>query len=291
MGTIDAYRRAGEIAREARGRAGRIVREGMRVIELCERVESLIAEMGGEPAFPCNVCINHVAAHYTSPPGDELTIPPRSVVKVDIGVHTDGYIVDTAVTVALDPIYRDMVRVAEGALERGVEAVKANAPISAVSKAIQDYIETRGYKPIWNLTGHKIGRYSLHTEKTIPNVVGRHGGRLREGEVYALEPFITEVTNKGEVIGTGETYIFRFSKAYSAGSRRAKELLSWIRRRYRGLPFALRWIPRGYRPCFAELVSSKAVGAYPVLVEMSDGIVAQAEHTIVVTEGGCVVLT
>lgn len=285
------HKRAGEIAREVRKRAETIVHENMRVIELCEKMESLIVELGGRPVFPCNVCIDDVAAHYTSPPNDRLVIPPDSLVKVDIGVHIDGYIVDTAVTVALDPRFADMVRVAEKALQEGIRRIRAGVQIPTVSKAIQDCIELNGYKPIWNLTGHKIERYCLHTGKSIPNVVGQRVDELKAGEIYALEPFITETTSKGEVVETEETYIFRFSKSCSSKSREMKKLLDWIRGEFKGLPFALRWVPQRYRPTFQELVSSKAIKAYQVLVEASNGVVAQAEHTVMVTKNGCVVLT
>lgn len=291
MEILDVYRRAGEIAREVRKRAGTIVHENTRVIELCEKLESLIIELGGRPAFPCNVCIDEVAAHYSSPPDDGSVIPPNSMVKVDIGVHVDGYIVDTAVTVALDPSFADMVRVVEEALREGVRKMRAGVQIHTVSKAIQDRIEFGGYKPVWNLTGHKIERYCLHTGKSIPNVVGQRAGELKEGEIYALEPFITETTSRGEVVETDERYIFRFSKSRPSKSPEVKELLDWVRREYDGLPFALRWLPRSYLPAFQGLVSSKAIKAYPVLVEATNGVVAQAEHTVMVTKKGCVVLT
>ena len=77
------------------------VREGMRILDVCEKAETLIHKRGGTPAFPCNVSVNEVAAHYTSPPQDTQRIPENSLVKIDLGVHVDGYIADTATTICL----------------------------------------------------------------------------------------------------------------------------------------------------------------------------------------------
>ena len=96
----------------------------MPIIDVCEKVEGMTRQKGGKPAFPCNVSINEVAAHYTSPPGDDKIIPDKAVVKVDIGVHVDGYIADTATTICFDPEYDDMVDTAEQALARAVEILR-----------------------------------------------------------------------------------------------------------------------------------------------------------------------
>ena len=115
---LQKYKRAGKIAREIRTEIKKTVKEGMPIIDICEKVEGMTREKGGRPAFPCNVSINEIAAHYTSPPKDKRTIPDKGVVKVDIGVHIDGYIADTATTICLDPEHQGMVNTAEEALVR-----------------------------------------------------------------------------------------------------------------------------------------------------------------------------
>ena len=134
---LDKYIRAGEIAARVRERVREIVRENMPIIELCEKVESLIRSMGGKPAFPCNVSVNEVAAHYTSPPNDKRIIPENSVVKVDIGVHIDGYIADTATTVCFNPEYEDLVHAAEEALEKAVQTVRPKLLVSRLGSVIE----------------------------------------------------------------------------------------------------------------------------------------------------------
>src|SRR4030043_1202871 len=118
---VEKFRLSGKILRETRKAIRSFVREGMPIIDICEKAENLIRKKGGKPAFPCNVSINEIAAHYTSPPNDTTKIPENSVVKVDIGAHVDGYLTDTAVTVCFNPEYTGLVETAERALKVAVE--------------------------------------------------------------------------------------------------------------------------------------------------------------------------
>jgi methionyl aminopeptidase len=88
----EKFKLSGRILREAREEIKGFVHEGMMLIDICEKAEDLIEKKGAKPAFPCNVSINEVAAHYTSPPNDKRRVPEDSVVKVDIGAHVDGYV-------------------------------------------------------------------------------------------------------------------------------------------------------------------------------------------------------
>lgn len=290
------YRRSGKIAAEVREEVKRTLREGMPIIDVCEKVELTIRRKGGKPAFPCNVSVNEVAAHYTSPPGDKRTIPENSLVKVDIGVHVDGYIADTAVTVCFNPEYENLVRAAEDALEKAVEILRPGLRISRFGSTIQKTIKTRGFKPVSNLTGHKIGRYLIHAGKSLPNVSHFSTARVSEGEVYGVEPFTTLPKAAGKVKSGSEAHIFRLSKHKSLKNPYAKQLLNYIRKDFRTLPFTERWlrecVPHDrYKNAFSELLSSKSLTAYPVFIEASGKPVAQAEHTILVVRDGCNVLT
>jgi len=294
--TFQKYQRAGKIAAEVREEVKRTLREGIPIIDVCENVESMIRKKGGKPAFPCNVSINEVAAHYTSPPGDSRTIPENSLVKVDIGVHLDGYIADTATTVCFDPEYENLVRTAEEALEKAVEIIRPGLSMSQFGSTIQKTIKTRGFKPVSNLTGHQIGRYLVHTQKPLPNVSHFSTTRVDEGEVYGVEPFITLPKAAGKVNSGSEAYIFRLWKHKSLKNPYAMQLLNYIRKNFRTLPFTERWLQRcipqdRYKDAFSELLSSKSLMSYPVFTEASGKPVAQAEHTVLVVRDGCIVLT
>jgi len=293
---LEKYRQAGEIAAEVREEMRRYVKEGMRIVEICEKAESLIEKKGGKPAFPCNISVNEIAAHYTSPPGDERIIPKGAVVKIDVGVHIDGYIADTATTVSFNPQYRELVKTAEEALNKGIEYVRAGASSSGFGALIQKTIVERGFKPISNLTGHSIGRYLIHSGKSLPNVPHFFGFKFKEGDIFALEPFVTLADAAGKVENGDLVTIFRFHKKKKVKGIHAKKLLVFIERNFRTLPFAERWLTgvvpkQSYNSAFKELLSSKSLMSYPIFVEASKKVVAQAEHTVYVKKNGCEILT
>ncbi len=293
---LQKYQKAGKIAGKVREEIRKTVREGMPLIEICEKVEGLTRELGGKPAFPCNVSINEIAAHYTSPPNDEQIVPEKSIVKVDIGVHVDGFIADTATSVCFNPEYDPMVKTAQEALQKAVEILRPGLSISRFGSIIQKTIKTRGYKPISNLTGHLIRRYIIHAGKSLPNAFNLSTSRIREDEIYGVEPFVTTPNAAGRIENMREAYIFRYLKNKSLKNSYSKRILSYIRKEFQTLPFTERWLKEfqtssNYNSAFSELLSSKAITSYPVFIESSRNIVAQAEYTIMIEKDGCIVLT
>jgi len=289
-------RESGRILRETREELKGFIRENMPIIKVCEKAEELIRSKGAKPAFPCNVSINEIAAHYTSPPGDKRTIPENSLVKVDIGAHVDGYVTDTAVTVCFNHELRDMVETAEQALKKAIEIIQPNMSTSKIGAVIEQAIKSRGYRPVSNLTGHQVGRYLVHAGTSLPNVAHISLTKVRLGEAYAVEPFVTVQNAAGKVEESSEVTIFRFVKQKPLKNPYAKKLLTYIEENFRTLPFAERWLQgivpqEHYQEAFRELLVSKAVMGYPVFVEASGKPVAQAEHTVLLVEDGCLVLT
>jgi methionyl aminopeptidase len=293
---LQKYEKAGKIAREVREEAKNLVHEDILLIDICERVESLIRKKGGKPAFPCNVSVNEVAAHYTSPPFDKQVVPKDSVVKVDIGVHIDGYIADTAVTVCFSQEQKILVDIAEKALQMAVKILRSGLSFSRFGSAIEGVIRDNGLKPISNLTGHQVGRYLIHAGKSLPNVSHLSLSRISEGEIYAVEPFVTVADAAGRVGNSSDAYIFRFMKQKTLNNPYAKQLLDFIKENFFTLPFAERWLqdavpPKHFREAFSELISSRSLMSYPVFIEASRKPVAQAEHTVLIEKDGCRVLT
>ena len=287
---------SGRILRETREEIKEFVRENMPIIEICERAENLIRKKGGKPAFPCNVSINEIAAHYTSPPDDTKRVPEKAIVKVDIGAHVDGYVTDTAVTVCFDPEYDGLVETAERALEKAVESICAGMSTSKLGTIIESTIKSRGFKPISNLTGHSVGRYLVHAGTSLPNVSQIFSSKIKVGVAYAIEPFVTVSNAVGKVEDEAESTIFRFVKSRPQKNPYAKTLSKYIEENFRTLPFAERWLQgvvlaEHYKEAFRQILKSKAIMDYPIFVEASRKPVAQAEHTVLIVEDGRVVLT
>lgn len=293
---VEKFRKSGKILRETREEMKHFVREDMPIIEICEKAEGLIREKGGKPAFPCNVSINDVAAHYTSPPNDKSRIPEKSIVKVDIGAHVDGYVTDTAFTACFNQEYANLVETAEKALKTAIDSILPDMSTSKLGSIIEKTIRSRGLKPISNLTGHSVGRYLVHTAPSLPNVSQIFSSRIKLGGVYAIEPFVTLPEAAGKVEDGGQAVIFHFVKSRSLNDPYAKQLSKYIEEGFRTLPFTERWLQEAvpqehYGRAFQELLSSKVVTGYPVFVEASRKPVAQAEHTVLVVKDGRVVLT
>jgi methionyl aminopeptidase len=294
--SLKKFQHSGRILRETREEMKSFVKEGMPIIEICEKAENLIRQKGGKPAFPCNVSINEIAAHYTSPPNDKSTIPEKSLAKVDIGAHVDGYVTDTAVTICFNPEYDNMVETAKRALKAAIDVIAPDVSTSKLGAVIEKTIKSRGLKPISNLTGHSVGRYLIHAGTSLPNVPHIISSKIRLDGVYAIEPFVTVPSAVGRVENSEETTIFRLNKPRSPKNPHAKQLLDYIAENFRTLPFAERWLQdivpeKHYGQAFKELLSSKAIAGYPVFVETSRKPVAQAEHTVLIVKDGCAVLT
>jgi methionyl aminopeptidase len=293
---LESYIKAGRIASEVREAVRPLVMVGRSLLEISEWVEDSIRKRGGTPAFPCNVCVNEVAAHYSPPIDDPSVIPEDALVKVDIGVHVDGYIADTAITISLHERFSGMTNAINEALAQALKVIRPGMKTSMIGSVIQSAIETRGYKPIWNLSGHQMYRYVLHSGKSIPNVKSLSFSKITEDEVFAVEPFLTLASGRGEVRNGIPEYIHRCHKERRVKDRDADRLMKRIRTAFRSLPFSKRWLT-GTLPeerlahAFDQLLRVRNITGYPVLLEAARKPVAQAEHTIIVTEDGCRVTT
>ena len=293
---LEKFHLSGKILRETREEMRGFVKENMPIINVCEKAENLIHQKGGKPAFPVNVSIDEVAAHYTSPPEDKSTIPAGSTVKVDLGVQVDGYVTDTAFTAAFSVEGRSMTNTAEHALKTVIENIHGDMTLGDIGALAETAIKNRGFKPISNLTGHSVGRYLIHAGTSIPSISGFNPHKVKTGEVYAIEPFVTLPDAIARVDDSPQKTIFRFLKAKSLKTDPAKKLAKYIEKNFRTLPFAERWligvIPKEqHKLAFKELQTSKSIMSYPVFIEASKKPVAQAEHTLLIKEEGCEVLT
>ncbi len=295
MEPFEALREAGRIASQVRDRTLAEIKPGMKVEYICDLVNNRIEELGGKMAFPCNVDIDHVAAHYVAPINDKTVIPERSLVKLDVGVHVDGYIADTAKTVSFDPNYDYLVEAATAGLNAALQTIRAGVRANEVGAAIEDAIKSHGARPIRNLTGHKLARYVVHAGQSIPNVDGLDHHMINAGDVYAIEPFAVPPSADGVVIDGPPSNIYRMLKRRSVKGT-AKNMQKYIQTEHRTLPFASRWVLRKFntpdgKAAFDELLRAKSIMSYPQLLERSRAKVAQAEHSVIVTEDGCEVTT
>jgi methionyl aminopeptidase len=290
---LSAYRKAGKIASDVREWSKGLVKVDAKLLDVADKIEKKIEEKKAGIAFPVNICINDVAAHYAPKFNDETRIMKNDVVTIDLGVHIDGYIADTAYTIDLSGKYDKMLAANENALEAAIELIKPGASISDIGAAVQKTLNDAGYKPIENLTGHEVEQYDLHAGIAIPNIKLTFDRRIEEDMVLAIEPFATD--GAGRVVEARQAEIFSLQNLKPIRMKEARMLLDEIADRGK-LPFAQRWYEKKINPvrmslALNNLLSAGILYAHPVLHEKNKGIVSQFEHTIIVTADGGEVTT
>lgn len=299
--TYKEARLAAEAHREVRKYVRGFIKPGMKMIDICEKLEAasraLINEKGLEAglAFPTGCSINHCAAHYTPNAGDETVLQYDDVCKIDYGTHINGRIIDCAFTVAFNPKYDNLLKAVKDATNTGIKESGIDVRLCDIGEAIQEVMEsyeveldgkTYQVKAIRNLNGHSIGPYQIHSGKTVPIVKGGEATRMEEDEFYAIETFGS--TGKGVVHDDMECS--HYMKNYDVGHiplrlSRAKQLLNVINENFGTLAFCRRWLDRldqtKYLMGLRNLVDAGIVDAYPPLCDIKGCYTAQFEHTLV----------
>jgi len=281
-------REAGEILAQVRDEAAERVEVGVSHLEVAEWAEDKIRELGGEPAFPVNISIDEEAAHATPERDDDATFG-EEMVNLDIGVHVDGWLADTAVTVDLSG-QDELAAASAEALDAALEVAGPGVDVGQIGAAVEDVIEGYGFNPVVNLTGHGLGHWEQHTAPNIPNREVAQGATLSPGDVVAIEPFATDGRDKVQE-GSSEE-IFALEREGSIRDRNARQVLDQVTEEFKTLPFAARWLdsPRA-KMALRRLKQQDMVHGYPVLKEQDGKFVSQKEHTVIVTEDGVEVTT
>ncbi len=300
---IESYVKAGEISKKVKEFAREIINPGVKLINVAEAVDAKIFELGGEPAFPVNLSMNEIAAHYTPAPGDETVA--EGILKIDVGVAVDGYIADTAFSIDLteDGEFKKMMELNEKILTNVMDEIKAGTEVREIGEICQRTLEEwndkndSNFSIIKNLSGHSLGQNKIHAGLTISNY--RNENRNILDGAFAIEPFVTT--------GVGDIYEGRVGGIYVLQSdapvrdRDAREVLKFIKEKFMTRPFCLRWLAKAVgsellvvssgltenrlKFILAMLVKQGVLYEYPMLIEKSKAPVSQFENTFVIADG------
>lgn len=291
------YKRAGKIAAEARDYGVDLIKPGVSFLEVANSVESKILNDGAGLAFPVNISVNEIAAHYSPRHDDTLVFKEGDVVKLDLGAHVDGYIADTAVTVEVETHnYNNMIKASSYALDAAIDLMKAGINLFEIGKTVEKTITSYGYKPIDNLTGHGMQRYVIHAGISVPSVPDRlHNAKPKAGDVLAIEPFATN--GAGHVIPGDGSNIYLCKESFNprlVRDKKVKITFNKMKSKFKTLPFAQRWSEKLFSNSDKVLRRLSFLGLikhYPQLIDAKKGIVTQKEHTVILTKEGCEVIT
>jgi len=276
---------AGKIASEIKKWIRPQIKKGVPLLEIAEKIENKIAELGGKPAFPTNLSINEIAAHYTPLYNDETLA--HGLLKVDFGVCVDGWTSDTAFSLDLENSSENkkLIEASKKALENAIKTAKEDVLISEIGKTIQETIESYDFSPVINLSGHEMKEYELHAGLTIPNFDNKKIEKLKKG-LYAIEPFATN--GSGKVRDGKDSGIYVLIDERNVRNPEARKVLNYIIEEYKTLPFCSRWLVKkfGTKALFAlrQLENNGNLHQFAQLVEISGSKVSQAENTILIDE-------
>ncbi len=278
---------SGKITSKVREESKKLIMVEESLLDIAETTEQMIREEGAKCAFPPNISVNEQAAHFTPETGCKRVLGENDVVKVDLGVSLNDALTDTAYTMDLSGKYGKLVEASEKALEEAIGLMVPGTKIPEISSKIEETIKSFGFLPISNLTGHMIRKGLLHTGVEVPNVRTSVPYTLEQGDIFAIEPFAS--TGSGFVQDTDQIEIFSLINPKPLRMPQARKIQEFIMEEYRLLPFAQRWLDAGHsrlmvNSALKEMIAQKIVISYPVLKDSGDGIVSQAEHTILVEE-------
>ncbi len=292
---IGLLKEVGAVSAEAMLYAADRIKPGVRLLDVANDTEKFLKDRGFGCAFPINLSINEQAAHYTPTLNDEKLFSEKDVVKVDFGAERSGTLGDGAITIDLSGEHEKMVAAAETALDNAISTIRHGVSVCDIGKAVAETINAAGFVPIKNLGGHGLKEHDLHAELFIPNYDNGDFTVLEEGMVVAVEPFVT--TGKGLVTDSDICEIYSYSEAVQTRSPDARRILEHISKNNPTEPFAVRWLSGlvgsrfGLYAAINELVRAGAIEPHPTLIEVSKGLVTQAEAQLLVTKDSCEIIT
>ncbi|MDD5331196.1 MAG: type II methionyl aminopeptidase [Candidatus Nanoarchaeia archaeon] len=275
---------AGKIADKCLKLGREEIKINAKALEVLRKIELLVQKNNAKLAFPTDISINEVAAHEALSFEDKTIFKKGDVVKLDLGVHINGNIVDCAITVDLGN-HKDLILASKNALKEVAPIVEPGLELGKIGKTVQDVIESYNLRPVRNLFGHSIEKYNIHGGLKVPSYANNDKTKLKKGEVVAIEPF---ATNGIGLIEEGKkSDVYTIARVKPIRNPKAKEIFNFIKEEYKTLPFAKRWIQEKFPNSnfyFSILEKEEVLVNYHNLVEKQKGLVSQFETTFLVGE-------
>lgn len=285
MDEREKYIEAGKISALALKHGASLIKIGSSLLDVTEAVEKKILDLGGEFTFPPQISLNEIAAHYCAEPDDDIVFKKGDLAKLDCGAMIDGYPGDNAITVDLGNNEK-LVNASRDALNNAIKIIKPGVSLGEIGKTIQNTITKAGFSPVKNLSGHGLSRYEYHDKPSIPNFDTGDPTELVKGQVIAVEPFASN--GAGVIYETNRSNIFSQISSKPVRNPITRNILKEIES-YNQMPFTTRWLTKKFHPgkvnfALRELLQNEILHSYPPLPDKDNGLISQAEHTIIVDD-------
>lgn len=302
---LSDYKKASVIHKLVRKRLNEKIATGTKYLDLANYADEIITSFNGNMAFPLGISANNIAAHDTAMAIDDRCLKQNDIVKIDLGIHVNGCIIDSAYTKIVDAsqetynFYEPLLLASQDSLYTGLALSGPDAILYEISEAIQEVIESyeledgTPIKPVIGLGGHDVLPYKVHGKKlilSVPNKEYQKDTRMEQGEFFALETFATTGTGKVHI---GDLLSCNHFMLSDNKLKKPNDLTHWIENKNNNLPFTQRQL-KSQKNCEKDIKNSlklKDVIAYPPLLEKVGKAVAQFEHTFYVGDCGIDILS
>ena len=286
MDERDKYIEAGKISATALKKGASLIKINAKLLDVTEAVEKIILDNGGEFTFPPQISLNEIAAHYCADPDDDIVFKKGDVAKIDVGAMIDGYIGDNAMTVDVGGEHKDLVDASREALNAAIEKVRPGVTLGELGRAIHDKIQSKGFAPVRNLSGHALEQFVYHAQPNIPNFDTGDDTELEEGMVIAIEPFAS--SGAGIIFESDRGNIFSQVAKRNVRNVISRQVLKEVEK-FENMPFTTRWLIKKFpavKVNFAlrDLMQNGIIRSYPPLPDRDSGLISQAEHTMIVED-------
>lgn len=323
VNVLTKYKEAGKIATEALALVLASACDGMAILDLIKLSDDLIVERTSKlynnkksvtkgVAFPTCISVNNCVGHFAPMEKDQQPmLATGEVVKVDIGVHIDGYIAlvaqtfavpaaaGSATTAPLKGRAADAYAACLVAADAALRSLRPGQKNTAISELIQKIAAEYKVSPVQGVLSHQLFKNKIDGEKSILNRMDPEHKieevEFKENEVYAIDIVMSTGEGKPKEIDNRQTTIYKRnpSASYSLKHAISRKIYSEVQTKYGSLPFSLRYLEDANKARFgiAEAKEHDLVAAYPVLHEKDGEFVAQVKFTALLTANGTVRIT
>jgi methionyl aminopeptidase len=305
---IDNLKKAADIHYKVRNECRNLIQSKTKYIDIVNNYYDSIKKYSDDKsgiAFPLGFSINNICAHDSSYSGDKRILNKNDIIKIDLGIHYNGYIIDSAQTLIVDNEINNMNDNIKNLLNSTIDATNIaikNAGVDVrlyeLSELIYETINSYdNIKPISALGGHNIEHYQIHGGKLIlckPHEIQKDM-KMLENEIFAIETFAS--TGTGNLLYCDNITHYKQIKNDKQSDKFMKlfDIKDYIKNR-KGLPFNYDWI----KDCKSDkikkelnnLVKKNIVEQYPPLSDINkNSYTSQLEHTIFIKENGIINLS
>jgi curved DNA binding protein len=311
-GVLDKYQAAGKIVNAVLERLIAKATAGANVAEVCEfgdkELEAELAKVYAKKkmekgiAFPTCVSANEIAGHYSPLKSESTTLKEGDLVKIDLGVHIDGFIAVAAHTVvvggqAVDGRKADVVLAAYNALQGALRTIKPGNTNYDVTDVIGQVAESYKCQPLEGVLSHELKKHLLDGNNVIINKatfdqkVEEHEFNLNE--VFGLDVFVS--TGEGKTKETeyrSTIYKRAIERTYTLKLKASRAFYAEAVDKYPTMAFTLRSFAdeTSAKLGVSEAVKHDLFHAYPVLTEKAGEFIAHFKYTVAIMKNGISVI-